>query len=534
MSINFIINIFLCTASGFFLRLAFPEFNFYLLSWVILVPFILAVLREKNYSLAALYGFIFSFIFYFYTFGWCPVFYDYAPKSLVNLAWIGYALAQSFFTVLTVLIFKFLQRNLHFKNKIIDLIVGILNFSLLWIFFDWLRSLWIFGNTVGGLCYSQYLFLPFIQLAKYIGPYGLTFILVFYNTAIGFFFYDRLISKNKSVKKFWLVFFIILAFILGFWLKDSDLFRKEKTADLGGMVQPQDKYTQIIDYKKNIRPNFLRIAVYQPAIPQNQKLDYNYYQGLKTQYINAIKDFYLHHKPDYLILPETIVPEFLLNNKNFIFNLTDTLESSIIFGTPRWKDRSKGLEYYNSAVLIDRHGELLGYHDKKYLVPFGEYLPFRKYLYFLFENTGFLESEYTPGQTTFPMEVFGTAICFESTLPYQLRQQTKNGAKILLVVTNDAWFKQTSVLEQHLSFGVLRAVENNRWLIQAANTGISAVIDNHGKILKKTEIDQEAWLEAEVQTLTEKTPYTNFGELIIYLAIIYLLLVFYRTLSQIQ
>jgi apolipoprotein N-acyltransferase len=532
MNISIVLNIFFALVSGIFTRLAFPEFNFYLLSWLTLTPFIWAVVRDDSYKRNLLYATLFGLSYFGLLFSWCPVFYDYAEKPLINLAWAGYAISQTFFILLVVLIFKFFQKNLQLKNRFIENIVLILNFSFLWILFDWLRSLWIFGNTVGGLCYSQYLFLPFIQLARYIGPYGLTFILVFFNSALAVLLFDKFDRQNKTSTRSWTVLWIVLLLIFGFWLKDSDLFRHEKTADLGGMVQKKNELTELINYQGNCRPNTLRLAIFQPAIPQKDKLNYENYTQLKKDYLEQVRQVYQFRQPDLIILPETIVPEFLLNDKMFMFDLSDALESPIIFGTPRWKDKSKDLDYYNSAVMLDRRGELLGYHDKRYLVPFGEYIPFRKYLAFLFKGTGFLETEYAPGTTVQPMGDFGTAICFESTLPYQLRQQTRHGARALLTITNDAWFKDSFVLEIHLSYTVLRAVENGRYFVQAANSGISAVVDNHGKILKKLEIDKTAWLEQEIKLINKVTPYTMFGEIMIYLALIYLVFIVYRTLIR--
>lgn len=532
MNISFALNIFFSVAAAVFTRLAFPEYNFYLLAWLTLAPFIWAVIRDDSYKRCAIYALLFGLAYFGLIFSWCPVFYDYAEKSLINLAWGGYALSQSIFILLVVLIFKLFQNNLKLKNKIVENIVLILNFSFLWIIFDWLRSLWIFGNTVGGLAYSQYLFLPFIQLARYIGPHGLTFIIVFFNAALACLLFDKLDRKNKTSTRFWSIFWLILLLLFAFWLKDSDLFRREKTANLGGMVQSKNQYAEIINYQENRRPDTLLLAIFQPSIPQKDKLNYENYTLLKQNYIEQIRQIYQFRKPDLIILPETIVPEFLLNNKTFMFNLSDALESPIIFGTPRWKDKSKGLDYYNSAVMLDRRGSLLGFHDKKYLVPFGEYIPFREQLGFLFANSGFLETEYAPGQTITPMGDFGTSICFESTLPYQLRQQTRNGARALLTITNDAWFKNSFVLEIHLSCAVLRAIENGRYFVQSANSGITAIIDPHGKIIKKLEIDKTDWLEGEIKLLRELTPYTMFGEIMIYLALIYLVFIIYRTLIR--
>jgi apolipoprotein N-acyltransferase len=243
-----------------------------------------------------------------------------------------------------------------------------------------------------------------------------------------------------------------------------------------------------------------------------------------------IRDFSLNAKTDLLVLPETILGEFLLHNKEFMFALRDALGFSLIFGIPRQDETVEG-RYYNSVVLLNRYGGLTVLHDKKYLVPFGEYLPFKPLLYWLLAGTGFFDSEYSAGQLDNNQNSgYAAAVCFESTFPYQLREQIRGGGKLILILTNDAWFAHTALLDMHLSFAVLRAVENNRYVAQSANTGRSAIIDNRGRILQISDIDHKEFLTAETVLLTEKTVYTYFGELIIYLALVFFFLYFYLLL----
>jgi len=108
----------------------------------------------------------------------------------------------------------------------------------------------------------------------------------------------------------------------------------------------------------------------------------------------------------------------------------------------------------------------------------------------------------------------GTPICFESTFPTASREFVRNGASLLAVVTNDAWFPGSSELPAHFACAVFRAVETRRYLLQAANEGISGVIDQHGRIIASQE--EEGIVTASVMRLTDESFYTRYGDLPLY------------------
>jgi len=260
------------------------------------------------------------------------------------------------------------------------------------------------------------------------------------------------------------------------------------------------------------------VSVFQPAVPQNEKLDDTASTRIKRMVIDQIRLYSQERKTELIILPETLVPEFLLQDKEFMFSLRDAVDATVIFGTPRFKNRSVNNDYCNSVVLMNKFGDVTTLHDKKFLVPFGEFIPYRSLFYGLIASTGFLETEYSRGENNQAVAGYATAICFESTLPYQLREQVNSGGRFIIVLTNDAWYKQTEMLEMHLAFAVLRAVENNRYLVQAANTGVSAIIDNHGRILGRSQIDERGWIEGMVELQSMPTPYTILGETFVYIS----------------
>jgi apolipoprotein N-acyltransferase len=500
---------FISALCGYFLTWAFPTNNVFFLAWCALIPFFYFVFTENSIKRLVLASICFAVPFYSVLISGFSVLQDVVPGGVIPAAMVVLIAAQAFFIVILVVLFKIMQRAQileGFGKNLLD--VGTL--TALWVVFDWLRSLGTFGNTIGGLAYSQYLNIVFIQLAKFSGPYGLTLVLVLSNALIALLLKDIFLRKKEYIIPWaWTLMIVVVVMTIGQYVL---------TREISATGEPPEATK--------------KIAIYQPAIPQNIKLDFDKHAELKQMYLHSLRAFSQLRTVDLIILPETIVPEFLLNNKEFLFNLRDAIESTLIFGTPRFRNRSVDDRYFNSVVLMNKYGDMTVLHDKKYLVPFGEYLPYRSFFTWVITATGFFESEYSKGETNASVAGYGTAVCFESTLPYQLREQTRTGAKLLFVITNDAWYKQTTILDIHLSCAVLRAVENNRYLIQAANNGYSAIIDNKGRIQKISEIDENGWVEGDAKLYTDRTVYTIFGEIAVYAAWIYLLLIMYLMLLK--
>jgi apolipoprotein N-acyltransferase len=173
----------------------------------------------------------------------------------------------------------------------------------------------------------------------------------------------------------------------------------------------------------------------------------------------------------------------------------------------------------NSAALISPSGGIVSRYDKIHLVPFGEYVPLKNVFFFaesLTRNVG----DFAPGReyTVSPIgdRRLSTAICYESIFPNLVRQFVANGSELLVVTTNDGWFGQSSAPYQHLRMGVVRAVENRRFIVRAANTGVSAIIDPYGRILRETPIGKRMILEGTVSYRSDHTFYTRNGDVFAY------------------
>jgi len=171
---------------------------------------------------------------------------------------------------------------------------------------------------------------------------------------------------------------------------------------------------------------------------------------------------------------------------------------------------------YDSAFLMDSSGILGSRYDKSHLVPFGEYIPFRALIGSVFNALalGLASQEATPGpgpralsllvpapgaSNSSPRAVkVGLPICYELLFPDLVRRFSRDGARVLFAITNDAWYGRTGAPYQFLAMTVLRAAENRLWIVRAANSGVSAIIDDRGRIVRESEIFERDLVIGEV------------------------------------
>ncbi len=187
----------------------------------------------------------------------------------------------------------------------------------------------------------------------------------------------------------------------------------------------------------------------------------------------------------------------------------------ILFGAP-WYDPAGGGKFYNSVFHMDARGVVLGRYDKRHLVPFGEYIPFRSILFFLSKLTAG-EGDFSSGTSPALFRVQGrpvaASVCYEALFPALLREGVIEGATWFVNVTNDAWFGDTVAPHQHLAMARMRCVEFRRPMVRAANSGISAVIEADGGIAASLGLFRRGVLVAAVRPATGETVYAKTGEI---------------------
>jgi apolipoprotein N-acyltransferase len=216
-----------------------------------------------------------------------------------------------------------------------------------------------------------------------------------------------------------------------------------------------------------------------------------------------------------VIWPESTVPLSFTETRFYrdtIEQISRDFDIDIILGSVA-TDPARPNKLWNSAFLVSG-GKTVGHYDKMRLVPFGEYVPLRKVLFFA-EKLVRAVGEFEFGTNEFPLTgrlAYGPAICYEIVYPQITRTQVRNGADVLVTITNDAWYDGTSAPRQHLAQARLRAIEDDRWLLRAGTTGISALIDPTGRVIESIPMGSEGIIYAKVQSRKTTTPYVRFGD----------------------
>jgi apolipoprotein N-acyltransferase len=178
-----------------------------------------------------------------------------------------------------------------------------------------------------------------------------------------------------------------------------------------------------------------------------------------------------------------------------------------------------GYDQYNSAVFIAPDGRIVGRYDKMHLVPFGEYVPYRKLFFFagkLLDEVGDLEPGTRRSVFTTGGHSIGTFICYESVFADEMRQYARIGADVLVNISDDGWYGDTSAAWEHLNMVRMRAIENHRWVLRATNTGITAAIDPYGRVVLSAQRHRRTSLRVGFDYEHDVTFYSTHGDLFAY------------------
>ncbi len=258
----------------------------------------------------------------------------------------------------------------------------------------------------------------------------------------------------------------------------------------------------------------VRAALLQPDISQEMRWnDANLAEIF--QRMMQMTDDAVRSGASVIVWPESTVPLSYATTDFFreaVETISRTHGVDIILGSVAL-DAQDPERIWNAAFLVSG-GRTIGHYDKMHLVPFGEYVPLRKMLFFarkLTHTVGTFEF----GTTDRPLIGrlrYGPAICYEIVFPQIARVQVLHGAEVLVTITNDAWYDGTSAPQQHLDQARLRAVETDRYLLRAGTTGISALIDPTGRIVEELPMNRQGIVRGTFQPRHSTTPYVRFGD----------------------
>jgi apolipoprotein N-acyltransferase len=232
-------------------------------------------------------------------------------------------------------------------------------------------------------------------------------------------------------------------------------------------------------------------------------------------------------EPRLIVWPESPSPFYVTDVKfrSWISSLATDQKAYVIAGSLGGGKQQD--EIYNSAVLVTPDGRFAARYDKIHLVPFGEYVPFKD-LFFFAEKLTREVGAFSRGNERNVMPIgegrAGVFICYESIFPDEVRQFAKNGATLFVNISNDGWYGPYGAPGQHLNMARMRAIENNRWVLRATNTGITASIDPRGRIVAQAPRDARVTLEAPYDFISATTFYTRHGDWFAYACAIIALL----------
>ena len=358
-------------------------------------------------------------------------------------------------------------------------------FSVIWVFVEWVRS-WIFTGFPWNLMgYSLAFSNEFLQMVSIFGPYGLSFFVVYLATNL----LDITGRTRNSC-----ALFILLSLIIAISF---------------GKVRLQDNPTHFSDVK-------LRIV--QPSIPQTDKWDYGMFmQNLRQHTELSLID--TGFKPDLIIWPESAITT--LHDSPFIKKaLRASIPSYsnavlITGGIGSNGKKDDDMEIYVSMYGINSNKNIVFEYHKSHLVPFGEYMPLRSVLPFKKLTHGFID--YSPGLSGQMYNVKNLKIypliCYESIFPAEIDAYESD---VIINITNDGWYGDSSGPYQHFHATRVRAIENGVPLIRSANNGISAIIDPLGRVISATSLNHVITLDGILpQKLQHKTMYKTFGDYVV-------------------
>ncbi len=265
---------------------------------------------------------------------------------------------------------------------------------------------------------------------------------------------------------------------------------------------------------------WLRAAVAQGNVPQALKWE----EGQQKPAVAAhrkLSERAVAKGAQLVVWPENAMPFVLGTDERLsplVWETSEALAVHLLAGGPGLEIVDGEQRRTNRAWLVAPGGQVAGHYDKTHLVPFGEYTPFRRHLPFLRDRPR-PQHAFDPGTglRTLPLrsaglEVdIGPLVCFESIFPDMARALVDDGAGLLAVLTNDAWFGTTSAPYQHFDLAVMRAIETRRSLVHAANTGISGLVEPTGRVVARTAMVERAAIVADLPVLELRSVYVRGG-----------------------
>ena len=487
----------LAVASGLALALAFPNFDLNLAAWIAFIPLLYAIDGEP---LRNVFGY-----------SWLQGF----ACNIASLYWITITLhhfadVRIIFAVLPMLllaaVIALFSGAAVWAAGFITARLGlsiVLTLPITWTAVEWFRTYYPIGFPWNLLGYAAYQNLTLIQFAEFTGVYGVSALIVLFNVVVYVVFFRRESPRIQGIGLGLLSALILVAWVFG-------------TLRIDGLERERPQQS-------------LKFAMVQGNIPQSIKWDPNFLESSFGVYVQQ-SEAAARLGADLIVWPEAAAAFFFQPTEQYpsafaqdapyrqrLLQLAADTREPILFGAPALGEVDGRLGFYNRAYLVSDVGAVAAWYDKIQLVPFGEYVPLRSLLGYFVNRVveGFGDMFAGDQQTIFDLKGarLGVLICYESIFPNLSRMAVNRGADILVNITNDAWYGESSAPYQLLAMAAMRAIETKVPVVRVANTGISAVIEPSGKITARTPLFKRGTEIERVSWQPRRTVYTAVGDL---------------------
>jgi apolipoprotein N-acyltransferase len=488
-----VVDYLLALLSGALLALSFPRYGHPAFAWIALVPLLIALSwstrlpRSRAFALGLLSGVVY-FVGTIYWTGAVLQTFGGLAGPLAIVAMLLLALYLALFPALTALATSRLLERLGPR--------ALLLVPACWVATEYLRGFLFGGFPWVPLGNSQVTVLPVAQLASVLGVYGLSALVAYVNGSLAYVLLAR--GRSRVVAGAVAALALVAAGGWGAWRVAEGTLAREGTP--------------------------IRIGLIQANIAQEDKWNPREARRIFTTYIAMTRDA-VRRGATFVIWPESSTPFMFEEDPGgaeALRALAREVQVPILFGSDQVDRRGDVIRLYNAAFLLTPQGETGAVYRKIHLVPFGEYIPFKEWLYFVSPLVERL-AEFAPGTSAVMLPVgehaVNTAICYEVVYPSLIREAVLAGSQLLTTITNDAWYGYSSAPYQHFELASMRAIEQGRYLARSANTGISGIVDPYGRVLTRSAIFEQVGLVGEARVLSGHTIYAQIGDAVAYAAI---------------
>jgi len=474
------------TLWAFLLSLSYYPGYLGFLAWFSLVRPLMIIARLQGrpaFNSAYFFGFFFN-VFSLY---WIAMVTP--PGTLAAIAIVGFYYAA---------VLMLFNRLYHRKP-----VLGAIALPFLWVGMEYFRTLSQFAFPWSDLGYSQADYLYILQIVSVISVHGLSFLIVAVNVLLWQIFRKEVSAEKKLTSI--LVSIAVVALLTAYgWvvMPPHPVEGKFKVSILQGSVPLEEKWARA-----------------------NEGYSINLYDSLTRSVADSSVELF--------VWPETAVPTYLshsASDRKRLGEIAITSGGYHLVGAMGASLKNGSRNYYNSCYQISPSGTTEKRYDKVKLVPFSEQVPYQDHLPFLRKEflkkyLTFIEtydvqwwSDFHAGDSLVLFELpdtrYAVLICFESAFPNYARQAILEGADFVVGITNDTWFGHSVGIHMHSRIFLTRAVENRCWMVRAANSGYSYIVDKYGRIRGELQLDEVASLTGKIRMLDGFSVFTRIGDVV--------------------